>query len=145
MKDKTKDRVTGDKFYYVVKDTGKTVCSYRHGTVEGAYAEACRLALKENKPFYVMATVAKIVPEVVISKVLDVRKMRGRETEMMDNKKYSREFHEKLRGLTGYYGKAIVDILLGEIERLQNENRMYQKIFDIQKAVIDSRDEVEDK
>lgn len=84
MKDKTKDRATGNTFFCVVKDAETTTVSYRHATINGAYTEACRLARKENKSFYIMQTVAKVVPKVVINDVLDVRPPQREEPEPED-------------------------------------------------------------
>jgi hypothetical protein len=73
MKNKTRDRTKGNKFFYVARDGCETYVSYRHRTIEGAYSEAIRLAKKENTPFFILQTLARIVPAVVISAVEDVR------------------------------------------------------------------------
>lgn len=73
MKDKSKDKTNGKKFYYVALDGKETYVSYRHATIEGAYFEAVRLAKKENRPFFILQTLARVVPEVNIKIVEDVR------------------------------------------------------------------------
>lgn len=69
-------RTNQNKFYMVVSDEPQTTVSYRHGTVESATREAMRLAKQENKPFFVMQTVARVNPKVVIDSVEDVRPTR---------------------------------------------------------------------
>jgi len=59
--------------------------------------------------------------------------------------KYSKELHDKLRNRTGLHifnhqiglDSEDIDALLDEIERLKNENKQYQSIFDLQKATIE--------
>ena len=59
--------------------------------------------------------------------------------------KYSKELHDKLRNRTGLHifnhqiglDSEDIDTLLDEIERLKNENKQYQNIFDLQKATIE--------
>lgn len=69
MSDKTK----GNKFYYVAIECKQTYVSYRHATIKSAYDEAVKLAKKENRAFFILQTVARIVPEVTIREVEDVR------------------------------------------------------------------------
>jgi len=68
------EKAMGNKFFYVARDIASgTHVSYRHATINSAYAEAIKLAKKENAPFFILQTVARIVPEVKIKEVEDVR------------------------------------------------------------------------
>jgi hypothetical protein len=67
------DKKSIRKFYYVAADDSYSSIGYRHTTLKSAYLEAVRLSKKENKTFYVLMTIVKIVPDVTIKEVTDAR------------------------------------------------------------------------
>jgi hypothetical protein len=66
------EQAVGNAFYVVMRDKESSYVSFRHKSYLEAYAEAQRLAKKENKRFYVLQAVTVVESmQTIVSGTID--------------------------------------------------------------------------